>query len=45
MTLTERGLETRRRLATAMATRSRVAQLSPAEQRQLRRLLAKAAAG
>ncbi|GAA1964779.1 MarR family winged helix-turn-helix transcriptional regulator [Amycolatopsis minnesotensis] len=42
VTLTERGLATRRRLATAMVTKSQVSQLSPAEQRQLKRLLAKA---
>ncbi|MFI5784036.1 MarR family winged helix-turn-helix transcriptional regulator [Nocardia sp. NPDC051570] len=43
VTLTERGLEVRRQLATAMHTRSPIAQLSPTEQRQLSRLLTKAA--
>ncbi|MFJ4659021.1 MarR family winged helix-turn-helix transcriptional regulator [Nocardia sp. NPDC088792] len=43
VTLTERGLEVRRQLGTAMLTRSPVAHLSPPEQRQLSRLLTKVA--
>lgn len=41
VTLTGHGREVRRRIGTAMLTRSSVAGLSAAEQRQLRRLLTK----
>ncbi|MBU3065149.1 MarR family transcriptional regulator [Nocardia sp. NEAU-G5] len=43
VSLTERGLEIRRRLGIAMLTRSPVTHLSTTEQRQLNRLLSKAA--
>ncbi|MFI6172706.1 MarR family winged helix-turn-helix transcriptional regulator [Nocardia sp. NPDC051052] len=43
VTLTARGRDVRRRLGTAMLTQSPVARLDPAEQRQLSRLLTKAA--
>lgn len=43
VTLTERGREVRRRLGAAMLTQSPVAHLNLAEQRQLSRLLTKAA--
>lgn len=42
VTLTDQGLEVRRRLATAMLTLSPAARLTPTEQRQLSRLLIKA---
>jgi DNA-binding MarR family transcriptional regulator len=42
LVLTPKGVEVRRRLVEAMATRSPMARLSTAEQRQLHRLLSKA---